>query len=170
MPRKALKYVNTYVDRTGTLRSYFRRAGEPRVALPGLPGSPVFMSAYKMLIAPKPKPMVARPRRVKSKKPPIGQIYYLSDGDHIKIGFTLNWNKRKYAYGTYSPRDLELIAIHRGTMFDEKRLHRMFKQHRVKNEWYSRSPEIMAHIKRTMDELNDCLTLPRLGSAGEIHQ
>lgn len=155
MPRKNWKYVNTYVDRTGVLRSYFRKRGQPQIPIPGLPGSAVFIAAYKMLTAPEPpKPMVVRRRRVKPKKPPVGQIYYLSDGDHIKIGFTSNWDKRKYAYSTYSPRELELVAIHPGTMFQEKRLHRMFKSHRVKNEWYSRSPEILDHIERTVRELN----------------
>jgi integrase len=41
-----LKYIHEYLDRHGRLRRYFRRRGY-RVALPGLPGSPEFMEAYK---------------------------------------------------------------------------------------------------------------------------
>jgi hypothetical protein len=42
-----LKFVQSFVDRHGYVRHYFRRAGYARVALPGLPGSPEFMAAYQ---------------------------------------------------------------------------------------------------------------------------
>jgi integrase len=42
-----LPYVNGYRDRHGRQRYYFRRKGFPRVALPGLPGSPEFLAAYQ---------------------------------------------------------------------------------------------------------------------------
>jgi integrase len=40
-----LPYVQTFRDRIGKIRRYYRR-GSRRVALPGLPGSPEFMAAY----------------------------------------------------------------------------------------------------------------------------
>jgi integrase len=46
MAKPPLKFVQAFVDRHGHARYYFRRAGFKRVALPGLLGSPVFMSAY----------------------------------------------------------------------------------------------------------------------------
>ncbi len=45
-----LKYVNTYRDRLGKLRHYFRR-GANKEPLPGLPGSVVFMEEYNRLLA-----------------------------------------------------------------------------------------------------------------------
>jgi hypothetical protein len=42
-----LKFVQAWVDRDGRARHYFRRAGYPRVRLPGRPGSTEFMSAYQ---------------------------------------------------------------------------------------------------------------------------
>jgi integrase len=42
-----LKFVQSFVDRHGHPRFYFRRPGYARVALPGLPGSPQFMAAYQ---------------------------------------------------------------------------------------------------------------------------
>ncbi len=43
-----LRYVQAFVDRkTGVAFHYFRRAGYPRVRLPGLPGSREFMAAYQ---------------------------------------------------------------------------------------------------------------------------
>ena len=43
---KLPKYVQGWVDREGWAHCYFRRAGYPRVRLPGLPWSPPFMAAY----------------------------------------------------------------------------------------------------------------------------
>lgn len=47
MLRKPPKYCHGYEDRHGKVRWYFRRAGFPRVPLPGLPWSPEFMAAYE---------------------------------------------------------------------------------------------------------------------------
>jgi hypothetical protein len=49
--RLRLKYVNSFYDRHGRLRSYLRRPGRKAIALPGPPGSPEFMSAYQAAIA-----------------------------------------------------------------------------------------------------------------------
>jgi len=43
---RRLKYVKAYIDRTGQPRRYFRRRGQPSIALPGLLGSAEFMAAY----------------------------------------------------------------------------------------------------------------------------
>ncbi len=45
------KYVQAWVDREGRAHHYFRRAGFPRVRLPGLPWSPTFMTAYEQAMA-----------------------------------------------------------------------------------------------------------------------
>jgi integrase len=44
---KAPKFTHGFVDRHGTARFYFRKAGCKQVPLPGLPWSPVFMAAYQ---------------------------------------------------------------------------------------------------------------------------
>jgi integrase len=44
---KMPKYTQAFVDRNGTPRFYFRKAGSKRTPLPGLPWSPVFMAAYE---------------------------------------------------------------------------------------------------------------------------
>jgi Asp-tRNA(Asn)/Glu-tRNA(Gln) amidotransferase A subunit family amidase len=46
MAVKLLRYVQSYVDRHGKARHYFRRKGYPQVPLPP-PGSPGFMAAYE---------------------------------------------------------------------------------------------------------------------------
>jgi integrase len=44
----SLPYVNSYCDRHGKLRHYFRRGRAKRVSLPGAPGSPEFLKAYDL--------------------------------------------------------------------------------------------------------------------------
>ena len=44
------KFVHGFLDRHGRPRFYFRRPGYPSVALPGLPWSPEFMSAYEQAL------------------------------------------------------------------------------------------------------------------------
>lgn len=56
----ALRYVQVFNDRHGHTRYYFRRAGCPRVALPGAPGSPPFMEAYNAALADRPLPAASR--------------------------------------------------------------------------------------------------------------
>lgn len=46
-----LKHVNTFIDRHGKARRYFRRRGLRPVPLPGLPGSIEFMQAYEAALA-----------------------------------------------------------------------------------------------------------------------
>ncbi len=46
-----LRYVDRFVDRHGHARHYFRRPGGKRIPLPGLPGSPEFMTAYNAAFA-----------------------------------------------------------------------------------------------------------------------
>jgi integrase len=47
MARIRLRYVNSFTDRHGKLRHYFRRPGTKSVRLPGIPGSSEFMAAYQ---------------------------------------------------------------------------------------------------------------------------
>lgn len=47
MPRKRFPFVQTFIDRHGRLRFYFRKPGHPRVALPGDYGGPEFLAAYQ---------------------------------------------------------------------------------------------------------------------------
>lgn len=54
MAQIKLKYVNTLKDSKGIVRRYFRRGGKQLGALPGVPGSDEFMTAYAAYLAEKP--------------------------------------------------------------------------------------------------------------------
>lgn len=149
MPRKNLPYVNSYRDRTGKMRYYLRRPGCKQVVLPGSPGSREFMQAYACVASTAGTPEKAP---VKSR---AGQVYYLSDGEHIKIGFTTDWETRKKKYATHAARPPVLLAICPAYRSRETELHQQFKQYRVRRgDWFYPGPELLEHIKRTVDELN----------------
>jgi len=46
-----LRFVVSDRDRHGNVRYYFRRKGEKKVRLPGVPGSKEFMDAYALAFA-----------------------------------------------------------------------------------------------------------------------
>lgn len=58
-----LKHVQAFEDRQGRWRFYFRKAGLPRVTLPGHPGSPEFMEAYQLALQAAPVPEKPGPGR-----------------------------------------------------------------------------------------------------------
>jgi hypothetical protein len=148
MPRKHLPYVNSYRDRTGKMRYYLRRPGCKQIALSGEPGTREFMQSYAAVIATPPK--------VKKVWPKVrrGQIYYLSDGEYVKIGFTTNWNERQKKYRTHSGREILLLAMHPGFKSNETKLHQRFGRYRLRGDWFLPATEIMDHIKETIGELN----------------
>jgi integrase len=66
MTRIKLQHVNSFRDRYGQLRHYFRRPGCKSVPLPGLPGSTVFMATYQAALAGEiaPRPEIGASRTV----------------------------------------------------------------------------------------------------------
>jgi len=62
-----LAFVVEDVDRHGNVRRYFRRKGQPKIRLRGLPGSTEFMNAYQVALSGEgrtKKPANARNNRV----------------------------------------------------------------------------------------------------------
>lgn len=54
-----LRYIQSFTDRHGVERHYFRRAGTKRTSLPGRPGSPEFMTAYHAALNDTPAPVAS---------------------------------------------------------------------------------------------------------------
>ncbi len=55
-----LKYVASETSRHGTPFHYFRRRGQSKIRLPGLPGSDDFMAAYRAALAGRPLPEIVK--------------------------------------------------------------------------------------------------------------
>jgi integrase/recombinase XerD len=95
MVRIKMKYVVEDKDRHGNMRRYFRRKGQQKIRLPGLPGSDQFMDAYRRALANLP---ADRPRTVGC--PAIGSFghvclsYYASPTFKRLAPSTQSWRRR----------------------------------------------------------------------------
>src|SRR6266513_1785524 len=63
MTRFKLRHVDSFTDRNGHKRYYFRRGRGVRMALPGSLGSAEFMEAYQAALTGGPAPATKTPRR-----------------------------------------------------------------------------------------------------------
>jgi hypothetical protein len=75
--------------------------------------------------------------------PNVGWVYFIEGGGLIKIGWSPKPNKRLKALAVGNGHPLTVIAKFRGTVKDEKLLHRLFKAHKSRHdgEWfYARKP------------------------------
>lgn len=164
-----MKYVNTFTDRYGRRRSYYRRFGY-RIALPGALRTPEFQSEYDRLrsltaieLLSEAQSPVTRARQF----PIIDVIYFIADQREIgvKIGFTRNLNERLRVLQNYSPLPLLVQHFYPGTIKDEFELHKRFADYRVHGEWFrDRDGKISAFIERTKNEngtTNDKLEKPK---------
>jgi len=104
MAKIDLPYVQTFRDRYGKARHYFRRRGCPRVALPGAPGSREFLSAYAAALerAPKTAP-VKRPVQPRSINALVVEYYRSADfialRDSTKRGYRNHLDRFRAKYG-----------------------------------------------------------------------
>jgi integrase len=74
-----LRYVQAWVDGDGRPYQFFRRAGYPRVRLPGLPGSPEFNRAYEAALASTREPIGASRSKPGSVSAAIAAYYTSTD-------------------------------------------------------------------------------------------
>lgn len=63
-------------------------------------------------------------------------VYLLREGEFVKIGTTVNPKQRLAAYGTHSPRPMELLACLPETVATEQDLHTRFAAYRERGEWF----------------------------------
>ena len=80
-----------------------------------------------------------------------GRIYYIAatEGEvpRVKIGFTSGSPyARLRTLQTGSPCPLVLVAVHDGTLEDEKRLHAEFSESRVHGEWFDMTEELFKRL------------------------
>jgi hypothetical protein len=85
----------------------------------------------------------------KDKKQTIKNVYFILEEktNLIKIGSAINCAERLKTLQTGNPNPISLLHIikDKGLLF-EKQLHRRFKKHHVRGEWFVFSEEIKAFI------------------------
>jgi hypothetical protein len=74
-----------------------------------------------------------------------GYIYYAQNGEHLKIGFSKNPWSRISELKCACPT-LELVAIEKGSMQDEKNRHEMFSHLHHDREWFRLEADLLEYI------------------------
>lgn len=93
-------------------------------------------------------------RKVSEKK---GKIYFFTNGEFIKIGFTSNsLDTRLKQLNTGSAFQLYSLGYIEGTLLKEKELHVKFAKLRVRfnGEWFKPEPELLNYINTYNQEPN----------------
>ena len=84
-------------------------------------------------------------------KLPYTRIFYVyfaqSEDGYIKIGCTQNLKSRIRHIQIYNHMKIKLIGKMKGGHEVEAMLHRKFKQHRKRGEWFEGSPELLEYIE-----------------------
>jgi integrase/recombinase XerD len=94
MVKIRLRYVVEDMDRHGNPRLYFRRKGQPKVRLPGLPGSDEFMTAYKAALSATGGGAQHRLRAAKGSFGCLCLAYYASATFKALDASTQSWRRR----------------------------------------------------------------------------
>jgi hypothetical protein len=86
----------------------------------------------------------------------IYTVYFLEFDGHVKIGVTLDVEKRIKALSTSHHGDLKLIGtIDNVPRSLERELHKRFARHRANGEWFKLVPEIRAYIDDATKRMSD---------------
>jgi predicted DNA-binding transcriptional regulator AlpA len=78
-------------------------------------------------------------------------VYFIGCGGFVKIGHSTDVTYRLSQLQVASPHEMQLISSYVGGPSEERRLHKLFAEHRVRenNEWFVMSDEILAYIEAT---------------------
>lgn len=80
-------------------------------------------------------------------------IYFIgAESGPVKIGKAVCPFTRLKCLQTAHHERLTLLAICEGGAGRERGYHRQFKEHRIRGEWFARSPELVAEIERLNEE------------------
>lgn len=77
---------------------------------------------------------------------PHGFVYFVSDGEAVKIGFSEKPARRLAGIQSHHPKPLTLLGTVSASVFDEQDLHQKFSDIRIRGEWFRATPELLAFI------------------------
>jgi hypothetical protein len=81
-------------------------------------------------------------------------VYFIGDGEYIKIGYSQNVYKRLCSLQTTNPRELKILGIIPGDYFTERHHHKKFghlRKHK-KCEWFKKDDDILNYIHNKKDD------------------
>lgn len=89
-------------------------------------------------------------------------IYFIRNGDYIKIGVANNPWERLSKFQVGSPVQLELLAVAPGSFDEEYRYHSMFSQHRARGEWFHARQPVLDFIQATRERHHKIQERPKV--------
>jgi len=82
------------------------------------------------------------------RKPIHRRVYFISDGELVKIGFSLNVEKRLQQLSFEAGKPLTVLATVEGGPALERKYHEQFASYRVRGEWFRLTPELSSEIQK----------------------
>ena len=77
----------------------------------------------------------------------MGTLYLIQSNDYIKIGYTVNLEKRLKQYNTHNP-EYKILYVREGTASDEYFLHKIFEKYLINDtEWMQYNEYIINTFK-----------------------
>ena len=73
-------------------------------------------------------------------------VYFIKQGDYVKIGFTNRFKTRLTQLQVSSPIKLEVLAIIDGDKSDEQKFHEQFRHISSNGEWFMQCDELKSFI------------------------
>ena len=140
-----------YFTRVGYLTPYMKSRGR---------------ELTKLLFPERLKSQSSKPKPIKGKH----YLYAVSDGEYLKVGYSLDPKKRLKAFKTGSARPLKLVwqvlcgYDSKQATKEEKKLHRRLKPFHVNGEWFDHDCILICrgwrilHIKENREEYENSLT------------
>lgn len=78
-------------------------------------------------------------------------IYFLKNGDAVKIGYTADVEQRNAQLQTASPHQLELLGTMNGSIEVETAIHARFNHLRIRGEWFRLNRALIRFIVLNTD-------------------
>lgn len=121
---------------------YFRTRHSGTIRLRGTYGDPSFMRHYERLLD-------EHGRTLKAKRADNREVYFIAwEGGPIKIGISGSNGDRITTLQNACPYKLHILATAKGGRVMELAYHKRFAKHRLRGEWFERTPELLAEIDR----------------------
>lgn len=79
------------------------------------------------------------------------RVYFISDGESIKIGVSVNPQERLLALQTGHARQLSILCTIPGGADEEFHMHAKFRHHRIRGEWFNDCQEIRDFVSAAND-------------------
>lgn len=151
MPKRLMPYLVKEIAR-GKVFWYVRVGKGTRARIHGEYGSDEFVKAYFAAvggqeIAEQIEPRIVNIARYRRRKSPVGYIYFVAAGKHVKIGFARNVKSRIADIQVGHHEKLKLLHMEKGTMQDEAVFHALFSGLRYRGEWFHNAGDLADYIR-----------------------